>query len=202
MNEIYIVALRQSLEEWGVEVVQGIPTHARHLLLMLRWLEATHIDREDTDAVGVALFGMLAEQLLSYADTENWLLQVGDESVEIVLSQIVHRVACLALSREDDTVGRCYLFRVIGPEGLDAETLHRVYHGENVAGVVFYDRNLHSFSLIKLQVFFRKTIFRAKLVKKNHKMAKKKKLYIISLSFLIKCYFHALNHAENANFAS
>ncbi len=33
-------------------------------------------------------------------------------------------------------------------------------------------------------------------------MAKKKKLYIISLSFLIKCYFHALNRAENANFAS
>jgi len=65
----------QPLEERRPQVVQGVPSHAGHLVFVPLRLETLHVGIEDAKTVSVALFRVTAHQLLSNADAEHGLAQ-------------------------------------------------------------------------------------------------------------------------------
>ena len=91
-------------------------------------LEAFHIDIKNADALCVTLFRVAAQQLLSDADAQHGLLQVTDDLVQPALTQVSHRRAGLALSGEDYAVSLSELFRIVGQQRVDAQSLQRVHH--------------------------------------------------------------------------
>ena len=90
VHEIDVVAIEEALKETlpgsfvacfcdagvaGRCQLQPVPPHVGHFLLMSCGLEEVYINREDAEAVGVALLGVAAEELLSDADAQDRLLE-------------------------------------------------------------------------------------------------------------------------------
>ena len=112
--------------------------------------ETLHFGVEDTDTVHISLFRVLAEQLLSYADAEYWLLKVADDLVEPAGLQVFHRPARLALSWEEHAIGFPQLFRIIGEQWLDTHPSEGVHHRVDVTCIIFYDGYVHYEKIIVL----------------------------------------------------
>ena len=121
-----------------------VPPHVRHFLLVAFGAEAEHVHGEDSEAVGVALLGVAAHELLPYADSEHGLAQGADNAVEAVGSQVAHGLAGLALSREEHSVCCAQALGLVGHYGLHAKASERVDDGVDVSGVVFYDSYFHN----------------------------------------------------------
>ena len=71
---------------------------------------------------------MLAEELHTDADAEDGLLEVGDDLVELVLTEVCHRAFSFSLSGEDDAVGRGDEFGLVGDDRCEAQSLDCVFH--------------------------------------------------------------------------
>ena len=106
MYEIDVWMFRQSLEDW-VALWEGefVPSHSRHFVFMSDWAEPFNVNGEDANAVSITLLGMLTKQLLTNANTEDRLLEVANDVIKPMSSQIRHDGAGLALSRKQHAIG-------------------------------------------------------------------------------------------------
>jgi hypothetical protein len=77
-------------------------------------LEAVHVGIEHADAVGVALVGVAAEQLLADAYSKYGLPERANHLVQSSGAQVFHGAAGLALSWKYDAVSLSQLFGVVG----------------------------------------------------------------------------------------
>ena len=80
---------------------------------MLLGLETLYLGIENADALRVAFFRVLAEQLLAYTNAKNGLLEAFDHIVQSACFQIFHSASCLALTRKEHSVGLAQLFGII-----------------------------------------------------------------------------------------
>ena len=126
-----------------------IPPHVGHLVLVANGLELQDIHGKDVQAIGVALLGVAAHQLLSDADTQYRLLQRADDHIQSVLAQIAHCLAGFALSREEYAVCRAQGGDIVRHHGFHAQALQRMNHGIDISGIVFDDCNFHSCFLLQ-----------------------------------------------------
>ena len=86
---------------------------------------------------------MATEQLLPHTDAQHGLPQILDKAVELVLAQVFHAAAGLALSGKHHAVGTEKLLLVVGNERFHSQAAQCVDHGVDVSGVVFYYCYLH-----------------------------------------------------------
>ena len=115
----------------------------RNLVLVPAWLKAFDVHIEDAQTIHIALFGMAAHELLPDADAQNGLCEGGDDAVQSVFAQIVHRARCFALTGENHLVGAAKLFGRIRQDRFNAHALQGMDYGKDVTCIVFYDCNLH-----------------------------------------------------------
>ena len=83
---------------------------------MLNGLESLHVGIKHTDAVGIALFRMAAQQLLSNADAQYGLRQLAYDAVQAPGTQILHRPTRLALSGKYYPFSLLQLFGIVGQQ--------------------------------------------------------------------------------------
>lgn len=124
-------------------IFDNVPPHVRHFVLVALRTKTEHIDGEDAEAVGVALLGVTAHQLLANADAEHRLLERTDHLVEAALTQVTHRLTGLALPWKQHLVSRPQLLGIVGQEGLHAESFQGVYDGIDITSIVFYNGDFH-----------------------------------------------------------
>ena len=178
-----IDSVSESSVKLRLQIIDFVPSHCRHFVFVLLWLESLDVHIEDADAVYVSFFRMSAQELLSHADAQNGLLEILDYLVQLVILEVLHGFPCLTLSWKQHTV--CFLehFGIIGEHRLDAQTLHGVDHGIDIPGIVFYDCYIHNltyffcffctfwelpptsflFSVAKVHIFFQ---FKENIIKK------------------------------------
>ena len=123
---------------------EAVPSHVGYLVLMLLRDESFYFRVEDAQAVGIALFRMTAHQLLSDANAQDGLREGTNHLVQSVLAKVAHRVARLALTRENHTVGASQLYGGIRQQGFYAHTLQSMDDGKDVSGIVFDYCDLHN----------------------------------------------------------
>ena len=73
MYEIHELLLAQSFEQVGLQVAYGVPAHLRHFVLMSGGTELHHIHVEHSEAVGVLLLAVTAQQLHADTYSQHWL---------------------------------------------------------------------------------------------------------------------------------
>jgi hypothetical protein len=105
--------------------------------------EPLHLRIKDADAVGIALFRVAAQQLLSHTDAEHGLLQVADHLVEPAGPQVVHRLAGVSLSGKQHLIGRLQQFCIVRQQGFDPHPPQGVDDGIDIPRIIFYYRNIH-----------------------------------------------------------
>ena len=125
-----------------------VPPHVRYLVLVSLWHKALHLCVEDAEAIYIALFRMTAHQLLTDADAEDRLREGTNHLVKPTLPEVVHRVACFALTGEDDSVRASQLLWRVGQQRFHTHPLQGMNDGKDVPGIVFHYGNLHLTSTI------------------------------------------------------
>ena len=83
-------------------------------------LESLYIYIKDSYAIYVTFFRMAAQELLSYTNAQDGLLQVLDYLIKLMSLQIFHCFSCLALSWEEDAVSLLEHFCIICKYRFDA----------------------------------------------------------------------------------
>ena len=79
-------------------------------------LETLDLGIEHTDTVDVALLGMAAQQLLTYADAQYGLPKRADNLVEAAGLQVLHCPTGLALSGKQHAVGLLQLLGIVSQQ--------------------------------------------------------------------------------------
>ena len=110
--------------------------------------KALHISVEDAQTVHIALLRVAAHQLLAYADAKDWLRKGTYHLVKPTLPQVVHRIARLALTREDDSVRTSQLLGRVCQQRFNTHPLQGMNDGKDVPGIIFHYGNLHLTSTI------------------------------------------------------
>ena len=114
-----------------------------------------YLSTENAQTVGIALFRMTAEQLLTDADAQDGLLQRTDNLIQTMFPQIGHCRTGLPLSRKDDTVGIPQLDGIVSQLRLNAKSSQCVHHREDIACIVFYDSYFHQLKMMVLFLYVR-----------------------------------------------
>lgn len=75
MDEVYEFWFVETFEQLRRRVINCVPSHLWDFLFALGWAESQDVGVEYAQTVGILLFAMLAHELHSDADSENWLLK-------------------------------------------------------------------------------------------------------------------------------
>ena len=75
--------------------------------------ESLHFCVEDANTIDIAFLGMLAQQLLSHANTKNGLPERTDHLVKPMSLQIFHSATGFALTRKQHAVSLLQLLGII-----------------------------------------------------------------------------------------
>jgi hypothetical protein len=143
MHVIDELPVADALEKRRLQVVNAVPSHLRNLVGVLLGLETLYVEGKDAQAICVTLLAMPAHQLLAYAYSQHGLAKFRYHSVQVMLAQVCHCRACLALARKQHLVGLCQQFGIVRQCGCDAQALQRMDYGIYIAGVVFYYGYVH-----------------------------------------------------------
>ena len=126
-----------------MHIVQAVPPHVRYLVFVSLRDETLHVHVEDAETVNVAFFRMTTHELLSDANAEDGLRQGTNHLVEPSLAKVAHRARGLALTGEDDAIRTPKLLGRIGQKGFNTHSLQSMNDRKDIAGIVFYDCELH-----------------------------------------------------------
>lgn len=116
----------------------------RYLVFVLEGHKTLDFRIENAKTIHIAFFRMTTHQLLPNAYAQNWLGQGGNDLVESTLPKVVHRIAGLALTWENDLVCTTKFLGRIGQERFHTHSLQSMNDGKDVPSIVFYYGNLHN----------------------------------------------------------
>ena len=117
---VRIHSVPEPLIKVSLQIIDFIPAHSRHLVFVFLRLESLYIYIKDSDAIYVTFFRMAAQELLSYTNAQDGLLQVLDYLIKLMSLQIFHCFSCLALSWEENAVSLLEHFCIICKYRFDA----------------------------------------------------------------------------------
>ena len=133
----------QSPKQRRFQILDSIPPHLRHFVLMHLRHKPLHLRIEHSQTIRVLLLTMPAQQLHAYADAQHRLFQSHNHLVQPMLLQISHRASRLSLSGENHTVSPTYQFGNVGHQRLYSKPPYRIFHRPDIASVIFNYRNIH-----------------------------------------------------------
>ena len=139
-----ICSVSESLVKLRLQIVYLVPSHSWYLVFVFLRLESLHIHIEDADAIYIAFFRMLAQELLSHANAQYGLLEILDHLIQLVSLEIFHGFPCLTLTWKQYAVCLLEHFGIISEYWFYAQTLHGVDYGIDISGIVFYDCYIHN----------------------------------------------------------
>ena len=123
--------------------VDVVPSHVGNFERRVVGFETHHVGVENSEAIDVAFFGVSAEELLPDADAQQWLCDAANEFVEPVLLQVFHGGTCFADAGKNHFVGGENRARVVGRDGVYADSPKSAVDREDIAGIIFDDCYLH-----------------------------------------------------------
>ena len=110
--------------------------------MFLRY-EPFNLGVEYAQTIRIALFRVTAHQLLSDADTQYWLRERRYHLVQPSFAEVVHRVAGLALPRENHSVCTSQFLWRISQQRLHAHPLQSMNNGKDISSIIFDYSDLH-----------------------------------------------------------
>ena len=133
----------------------AVPSHLRHLVVVVFRVKPENIQRKDAETVCVALLAVTAHELLANANSQYWLAQSRYNQIQTMFLEVCHGSACFSLAREKNAVGLGKQFCIVCKCRGNAQPFQCIDDRIDIAGIILYDGYVHKCVLVVLPEGFR-----------------------------------------------